>query len=68
MEEQPITSKYIEGDIHKVIKTIPDDSIDLIYTSPPYAITNAEWDKPLNWDEMFPEIWRVLKKTGVFLI
>ena len=63
-----ISMKYIEGDIHDVIKTIPDDSIDLIYTSPPYAITNAEWDQPLKWDEMFPEIWRVLKKDGVCVL
>ena len=30
---------YIIGDIHEVIKTIDDNSIDLIYTNPPFATT-----------------------------
>tara|TARA_R110001606_G_scaffold351352_2_gene501578 strand:+ start:232 stop:924 length:693 start_codon:yes stop_codon:yes gene_type:complete len=59
---------YIFGDVHNVIKTLEDDSIDLIYTSPPYGSTKAEWDKPLRWDELFPEMWRVLKPSGVIVL
>jgi site-specific DNA-methyltransferase (adenine-specific) len=28
------------------LKMIPDKSIDLILTDPPYGINQAEWDKP----------------------
>ena len=59
---------FIEGDIHDVIKSFEDNSIDLIYTSPPYGITNASWDKPLNWKELFPELWRVLKSNGIIVL
>jgi site-specific DNA-methyltransferase (adenine-specific) len=59
---------FIEGDIHEVIKTFEDNSIDFIYTSPPYGITNAKWDKPLRWDELFPEMWRVLKPDGIIAL
>ena len=45
--------KYIQGDIHDIIKTLEDDSIDFIYTDPPFAITEAKWDKPLKWNELF---------------
>ena len=33
--------EYIEGDIHKVIKTLEDNSIDFIYTDPPFGTTKA---------------------------
>ena len=45
--------KYIEGDIHEVIKTIEDNSIEFIYTDPPFGTTKAKWDKGLNWDNLF---------------
>ena len=36
---------FISGDINDVIKTLGTDSIDFIYTDPPFAITGASWDK-----------------------
>ena len=59
---------YIENDIHDEILKIPDDTFNLIYTSPPYAITEAKWDKPLKWDILFPEMWRVLKPDGIIIL
>ncbi len=61
-------SIFIEGDIHNVIKTIETDSIDFIYTSPPFGTTKAEWDKGLDWATLFPEMWRVLKPNGVICL
>tara|TARA_R110000744_G_scaffold55592_2_gene117439 strand:- start:12 stop:749 length:738 start_codon:yes stop_codon:yes gene_type:complete len=60
--------KFIEEDIHTSIKNIEDNTFNLIYTSPPYGITEAEWDKPLNWVELFPEMWRVLKPNGIIVL
>ena len=54
----------ITGDIHEVIKSIPADSIDLIYTDPPFSITGASWDQGLRWEELWEDIWRVLKDNG----
>lgn len=62
------TQEYIEQDIHIAIKDIPDNTYNFIYTSPPYGITTAEWDKPLNWDMLFPEMWRVLKDDGIIAL
>ena len=61
-------NEIIKGDIHKIIKNIPDDSINFIYTDPPFQITKATWDKGLNWKELFPEMWRVLKKNGAIAL
>jgi len=59
---------FIHGDIQEVIKTIDTDSIDFIYTDPPFGTTSASWDKGLNWSELFPEMWRVLKPTGIICL
>ena len=59
---------YIFGDIHNIIKTIEDDSIDFIYTDPPFSVTGAKWDKPLRWEELFPQMWRVLKPKGTICL
>lgn len=59
---------YIEGDIHEVILSLEDNSIDLIYTDPPFGITKASWDQPLDWEYLFPEMWRVLKPQGKIIL
>ena len=57
-----------KADIHDYIKDIPDNSISLLYTDPPFATTCASWDKGLNWTELFPEMWRVLKPDGIIIL
>ena len=57
--------KYIVGDIHDVIKDIEDNSIDFLYTNPPFGITEAKWDMPLDWTNLWLDIWRVMKPTGI---
>tara|TARA_R100000654_G_scaffold28643_1_gene53268 strand:- start:538 stop:1248 length:711 start_codon:yes stop_codon:yes gene_type:complete len=59
---------FIQGDIHDVIKTIETDTIDCIYTNPPFGITGASWDKGLRWDELWDEIWRILKPNGSVIL
>ena len=58
----------VQGDCHEKIKELDSNSINLLYTNPPFGITNAKWDKPLNWQILWPEIWRVLKASGVAVI
>lgn len=59
---------FIQGDIHKIIKNVKDDSIDLIYWNPPFGTTHEFWDKNLNWSFLFDECFRVLKSTGMMVI
>lgn len=59
------------GDCITLLKKIPDESIDLIITSPPYCIGKA-YENPQDdintfknqHETIFPEIYRVLKKGG----
>jgi site-specific DNA-methyltransferase (adenine-specific) len=49
-------------------RTVNDNSIDLIYFNPPFGTTEQEWDKSLQWEELFPEMDRILKPTGNIVI
>ena len=63
-----VNNMYIVGDCHDIIKTIKTDSIDLIYNNPPFGTTENKWDKPLQWEKLWIEIWRVLKPNGIAVI
>ena len=60
----------LHGDCLELMKDIPDKSIDLILTDPPYNIGKAKWDKIPNYIEWcgkwFIECQRVLKDNGSF--
>jgi site-specific DNA-methyltransferase (adenine-specific) len=68
--------EILHGDCLELMKTLPDESIDLIITSPPYADLKTYKDfKGISADEyvdwIFPriqEIFRVLKPTGSFIL
>lgn len=56
--------KIFRGDCHELIRLLPDNSIDLFYTDPPFGITGKSWDQALRWNELWPEIHRVVKPGG----
>ena len=44
-------NQIICGDCLEVMQGIPDKSVDLVLTDPPYNIGKAEWDKITNYIE-----------------
>ncbi len=70
-----IITKILLGDSREVLKTLDDNSIDLIITSPPYADRRkntyggiapnkyVEWFLPISG-----QLLRVLKPTGTFIL
>ena len=68
------TDLYL-GDCEEVLKTLPDDSVDLIFTSPPYADQRKKTyggthpDEYVGWFlPISEELLRVLKPTGTFVL
>jgi len=58
-------NKIICGDCLEVMKNIPDKSVDLVLTDPPYLTTNEKWDKNEVINKVLSqEFYRVLKDTG----
>jgi DNA modification methylase len=70
-----ISTRLILGDCSEVLKDLPTDSVDLIFTSPPYADRRkstyggispdhyVEWFLPIG-----QELLRVLKPEGTFIL
>jgi site-specific DNA-methyltransferase (adenine-specific)/site-specific DNA-methyltransferase (cytosine-N4-specific) len=65
------------GDCFELIKDLPDNSVDLVITSPPYADIvnygkNISIKKPQDYCDwllpLFNEIYRVLKPSGSFIL
>ena len=65
----------LEGDCEKVLFNIPDNTFDLIFTSPPYAdqrVSTYGGVKPDDYVDWFlpksEQFLRVLKPTGTFIL
>ena len=54
------------GDNIKLLKKIPDNSVDSIVTDPPYGLSfmNKKWDYDVPSVELWKEVYRVLKPGG----
>lgn len=63
-------SKYslLHGDCIQLLQSLPDHSVDLVLTDPPFGCTKADWDKPLDLSALWAQLRRVLKKTGTVLL
>lgn len=64
-----------EGDSIEWLKSLEDESVDLIFADPPYNIKKADWDKfesqekYIDWSmQWIAEAHRVLKKQGTLYI
>lgn len=71
--------KLLKGDCLELMKSIPDGSVDLVLTDPPYGTIKGiekskasqdcgyracEWDVVIDIDKMFLELSRILRPNG----
>ena len=56
--------KLMLGDCLERMKEIPDGSVDLVLTDPPYGTTACKWDAVIPFEPMWKEVKRVLKPNG----
>lgn len=57
-----------QGDCLELLKEIPDGSVDLILTDPPYGTTACKWDSVIDFDLMWAELKRVIKPNGAIAL
>lgn len=62
------TVEFRRGDSLELIRKIPTASIDLILIDPPFGTTAQFWDERIDWKKLFPDMFRVLKDTGMLVI
>ena len=64
-EAHGVTLDCIElTDCFEGLKNVPDGSVDLIASDPPYGTTDNDWDTLPDFEKLFAEFRRVLKPTG----
>lgn len=56
------------GDCIQGLKKLPDKSVDLILTDPPYNITACDWDNGINLENLFFEFLRIAKENCAIII
>jgi site-specific DNA-methyltransferase (adenine-specific) len=69
--EKKVLSKIMQlfnDDCLKVLPTIPDNSIDLILTDPPYGTTACKWDSVIPFEPMWKELKRIIKDNSAIAL
>ena len=56
------------GDCLERMKEIPDGSVDLILTDPPYGTTACNWDSIIPLEQMWSNLKRVAKKNAAIVM
>ena len=60
--------ELMKGDCLEMMKSIPDGSVDLILTDPPYATTKNKWDSVIPFEPMWDHLKRIIKPNGVIVL
>ena len=58
----------IHGDCLGAMKTIPDGSVDMVLTDPPYGTTQCKWDSVIPFEPMWEQLKRLTKKNGAIVM
>ena len=60
--------QVILGDCLEEMKKIPDKSIDMVLTDPPYGTIACKWDSIIPFEPMWQEINRVIKDASAVVL
>ena len=60
--------KLLHGDCLELMKDIPDASVDMVLTDPPYGITTCKWDSAIPFEPMWAQLNRIIKKNGAIVL
>ena len=56
------------GDCLEILKDIPDGSVDLVLTDPPYGTTACKWDSVIPFEPMWEQLNRIIKPNGAICL
>jgi len=58
----------MQGDCLERMNEIPDGSVDMVLTDPPYGTTACKWDSVIPFEPMWEQLKRVTKKNGAIVM
>jgi len=60
--------ELIKGDCLEEMAKLPDGSIDMVMTDPPYGTTACKWDSIIPLEPMWEQLKRVIKPNGAIVL
>jgi site-specific DNA-methyltransferase (adenine-specific) len=60
--------ELMQGDCLGRMKEIPDGSVDMVLTDPPYGTTACKWDSVIDLEAMWAELKRVITPKGAIVL
>ena len=57
-----------QGDCLELMKDIPEGSVDLVLTDPPYGTTACKWDSVIPFESMWEQLNRIIKPNGAICL
>jgi len=64
----PLPNMILKGDSREVLDTLPEESVDLIFTSPPYYNARTEYSDYATYEEYLEVIREVIRKSARVLV
>ena len=58
----------MQGDCLERMKEVPDGSVDMVLTDPPYGTTACKWDTVIPFEPLWAEYKRIIKKNGAIVL
>ena len=63
-----MSTHLMQGDCLERMKEIPDGSVDMVLTDPPYGTTACKWDAVIDLPLMWEQLKRVIKPNGAIVM
>jgi len=60
--------ELLQGDCLERMKGIPDGSVDMVLTDPPYETTACKWDSIIPLEPMWEQLKRIIKPNGAIVM
>jgi site-specific DNA-methyltransferase (adenine-specific) len=58
----------MQGDCLERMKEIPDGSVDMVLTDPPFGTTQCKWDSVIPFEPMWEQLKRIIKPNGAIVL
>ena len=63
-----VGARLIHGDCLDAMRGIPDGSVDMVMTDPPYGTTACKWDSVIPFEPMWEQLKRIVKPNGAIVM
>ena len=63
-----VGARLIHGDCLEAMQGIPDGSVDMVCTDPPYGTTACKWDSVIPFEPMWAQLKRITKPNGAIVL